>query len=130
MRYTKKTVDENTVLRMAKYIARKYDCVCDFVELEDGTFLYIHNKAINLLITITSVRNDRDCIKLEEIMIEEEFRGKGLGTKVVKDLIELSKAKGVRLGLWCDRNNKRLFNYYSRLGFKYMETLDDDWLEV
>ncbi|MCK4355230.1 GNAT family N-acetyltransferase [Candidatus Parcubacteria bacterium] len=57
--------------------------------------------------------------RLDEMLIDKKFRGKNLGTKLVKDFVK-----------WCEKNkvdyisvtasvgNKKSLNFYRKLGFK------------
>ena len=58
-----------------------------------------------------------DCIagQIEDVVIDEKFRGKGIGSSLVKILIEKAKkANCYKVMLNCKKENK---GFYDRLGF-------------
>ena len=59
-----------------------------------------------------------DCIHLVEIMIASEFRGKGVGTALLGQLLDASRqsAKPVRLGV--NAANTGAIRLYERMGFR------------
>lgn len=122
------TREQKVAILIIEYIGRKYDCKIELIELKGDTFLFAHNNKVNLLITVCETNKTR-CIKIEEIFIEKLYRNKGICTDLINTIKEFSNTYNVKIGLWCEANNKKLFNYYSRLGFRYIETLKDDWLE-
>ena len=63
------------------------------------------------------------------ILINKKYRNKGICTNLINTMKNTVLENDATLGLWCEINNKKLFNFYSRRGFKYIETLNDDWLE-
>ena len=53
---------------------------------------------------------------IEDIVVDERARGKMLGVKLIKELIEIGKSKGCyRITLFCD---KKLIQFYERNGFE------------
>ena len=63
-----------------------------------------------------------ECIWLEDIFIEAEYRGRGLCSKFIRRVKELHPEKILRLEAEAD--NDKALNLYKRLGFKplpYME---------
>ena len=53
---------------------------------------------------------------IEDVVIDDRARGKMLGVKLVKELIEIGKSKGCyRITLFC---NKKLIQFYERNGFE------------
>ena len=56
---------------------------------------------------------------LNDLVIKEEFRGKGYGKKFTEWFISFSKKKGVkRIGLGTRVENKRALKLYKKLGFE------------
>ena len=58
-----------------------------------------------------------DCIagQIEDVVVDEKFRGKGIGSSLVKALIEKAKkANCYKVMLNCKKENK---GFYDRLGF-------------
>ena len=54
---------------------------------------------------------------LDEIYLEKEFRNKGIGTDIIKIIIENNK----NIYLWVYKENKRAVELYKRLGFTIEE---------
>ena len=53
---------------------------------------------------------------IEDIVVDKELRGKMLGVKLVKKLIQIGESKNCyRITLFCD---KKLISFYERSGFK------------
>ena len=65
---------------------------------------------------LVSVRVEEDHIFLVEIQIDPEFQNRGLGTRILRDLIAEAEARGLPLRLRVLHQN-RAKNLYSRLGF-------------
>ena len=61
---------------------------------------------------------DEDTFELGNICLKEEFRGKGLGSKILCDLIQKHKNKDIYLRVFKSNPAKKL---YERLGFKTIE---------
>ncbi len=56
---------------------------------------------------------------MEDVFIEESLRGQGLGTELVKKIIEESRLKGCYKLICTSRYEKvSVKNWYKRLGFK------------
>lgn len=54
---------------------------------------------------------------IDEIYIEEQYRGKGIGSSIINSIIECSDCN---IYLWVYKTNKA-FSLYKRLGFKIKE---------
>ena len=53
---------------------------------------------------------------IEDVVVDDRARGKMLGVKLIKELIEIGKSKGCyRITLFC---NKKLIQFYERNGFE------------
>lgn len=61
------------------------------------------------------IRNIKNGILLDEIFIEDKYRNKGIGTKVISNII-LKYQKNIFL--WVYKDNIKAFNLYKKLGFK------------
>lgn len=125
----KKCKEEIVVYKMARFICKEYNAVALMVELEGEGFIMINNDIFTLLLTVCETGNGKKCIKLEEARVKEEYRGKGVYTVLLQDLKMITKIENVKLGLWCEKTNNRLFKYYQNVGFVHTDTLRDYWLE-
>lgn len=64
---------------------------------------------------------------LEDIIVTEEWRGKGIGTLLMDALIEEGKAKGFSGMLWQVLDwNEPAINFYKKYNCKF----DDEWVNV
>ena len=53
---------------------------------------------------------------IEDIVVDTSVRGKMVGVKLVKELVDIGKSKGCyRITLFCD---EKLVNFYNRIGFE------------
>jgi GNAT superfamily N-acetyltransferase len=70
-----------------------------------------------ILFTISTVLGSKVAI-LEDMIVSPDFRGKGLGTRLVKQAIESSIDKGCgRITLLTDHDNSVAHRFYSKCGF-------------
>ena len=64
---------------------------------------------------------------IEDIVVDEEVRGKMLGVLLIKELVEVAKIKGCyRITLFC---KEELINFYSRNGFKVNNVIMKKYLQ-
>ena len=63
-----------------------------------------------------------ECIWIEDIYIEPEYRGRGVGTKFIRYVKELYPDKIFRLE--SEKDNSAALNLYKRLGFKELPYLE------
>jgi len=120
--------EEKVAIILAKEIVDKYNCECKVIQDKGNNYLYLFSKKIDVLLTVCNT-NKKRVIKVEEILIDKKYRNKGICTNLINTMKNIVLENDATLGLWCEINNKKLFNFYSRMGFKYIETLNDDWLE-
>ena len=120
--------EEKVAVIIAKKISDKYKCKCKIKEFNGNNYLYLFNKKIDLLITVCDT-NKKKCIKIEEILIGEKYRNKGICTKIIQTIKSVALEYNVTVGLWCKKDNNKLFKFYNKLGFKHVETIIDNWLE-
>ena len=65
------------------------------------------------------------CLFLEDIIVTESYRGKGLGKLLFNQVVEVSKAQNVRRMEWQVLNwNTPAIEFYK----KYKAILDDEWI--
>tara|TARA_B100001057_G_scaffold79257_1_gene74412 strand:- start:2144 stop:2572 length:429 start_codon:yes stop_codon:yes gene_type:complete len=64
---------------------------------------------------------------IEDIVVDDRVRGKMLGVKLVKELVEIGKSKGCyRITLFCD---KKLIQFYERNGFEVNNVMMKSYLK-
>ena len=93
-------------------------------EAQDGFFLAAWSMAPHDVILCDDVRcgymcvEDRDDdIHVRELVIDPDFQGNGIGTHILRDVIERAIARGVPVRLATHRLN-RAENLYRRIGFR------------
>lgn len=79
--------------------------------------------ADNEICGYTRIRREPDHIFLDELVFLPKFQGKGIGTSILKELIEESRRKKlpIRLGVFKENRAQEL---YRKLGFKNVGTTD------
>lgn len=58
-----------------------------------------------------------DAIRLVDIALMPEFRGRGIGRRIIENLITEAEASGKKVTLSVLRTNEKAFSLYRRLGF-------------
>lgn len=71
-------------------------------------------------IGIQVVEREPDCIRLAQIFILPAYQGRGIGSKLIGQLLAEARSAGVPLRLRVLRVNPA-FNLYLRMGFKVVE---------
>jgi len=57
--------------------------------------------------------------EIHELAIKQEYKGKGIGKKLMETAEEYLKSKGhEKFGLWVGENNKKAIKFYEKLGYK------------
>src|SRR3989338_10923337 len=73
----------------------------------------------NALITVSTAEGCRVAV-LEDVIIRSEYRGKGLGRRLVEHVLVWAKTEGMtRATLLADRDNEAALDFYRRLGFEH-----------
>jgi len=72
---------------------------------------------VSLLYTVSTAMGGPVAI-LEDLVLKDDSRGQGAGTKLLKAAIEYAKEKGcLRITLLTDPTNRRAIEFYQRQGF-------------
>ena len=84
-------------------------------------FVYRWNERIigmvNLLFTISTAEGGF-VVLLEDVIVHHEFRGRGVGTQILKHAMEYARRKEfLRVTLLTDRINEEGHEFFTRLGF-------------
>ena len=64
------------------------------------------------------------------ISLFKEYRGKGLGTKLMKTMLELLKQKGYKMTSLAVQKDNYAVNMYKNVGFNVIKELDEEYLMV
>lgn len=72
---------------------------------------------VSLLFTISTAEGGPACW-LEDLIVHSDFRGAGLGSRLVAQAIEFARSQGcLRISLLTDRTNEAAQRFYRRHGF-------------
>ena len=71
--------------------------------------------SITLLVEVKIIRNLGNIAHIEDLVVSNEYRGKGLASKLLEHCIELSQQKCYKMILNCNYNLK---NFYNKIGFE------------
>jgi len=73
----------------------------------------------NVLITVSTAEGCRAAV-LEDVIVRNEYRGKGLGRRLVEHVFAWAKTGGMtRVTLLADRDNRAALDFYRKLGFDH-----------
>lgn len=76
---------------------------------------------VNLLATVSTAEGER-AAWLEDVIVHPDFRGGGLGSRLLGYVVEAARAEGfARLSLLADRENSGAIRFYERHGFHASE---------
>lgn len=82
-------------------------------QLNDYSNIVVDNSIIGCVLTT----NKDDGILLDELFLEEEYRNKGIGTDIIKNILEGNNI----VYLWVYKKNEKAVSLYKKLGFKIIE---------
>ena len=115
IKYKKKTIYEyapklsiEEVNKIENYVSKKVPEL-----LEYYSNIVVDNNIVGCLL----IYSKDDGMLLDEIYIEENYRNKGIGTDIIKNILE----KNNIIYLYVYKDNIRAFNLYKRLGFNIIE---------
>lgn len=75
--------------------------------------IIVDNKIVGCLL----LTNKDDGKLLDEIYLEEEYRNKGIGTDIIKDILNNNDI----IYLWVYKENEKAISLYRKLGFNIIE---------
>jgi GNAT superfamily N-acetyltransferase len=71
----------------------------------------------NALITVSTAEGGR-VLLLEDVIVNKEYRGEGLGRRLVEHVMAWAREQGMmRVTLLADRDNRAALDFYRELGF-------------
>jgi GNAT superfamily N-acetyltransferase len=77
----------------------------------------------NALITVSTAEGGR-VVLLEDVIVRNEYRGRGLGYRLLEQVQEWAREQGmIRLTLLADSDNRLALDFYSSLNFKQSNML-------
>lgn len=75
----------------------------------------------NIIVGSFLITKNETGLLLDEIFIEEQYRNKGIGTSIIKDVVFKSNNNAY---LWVYKDNVKAVNLYNKLGFNIKEKTD------
>jgi len=109
--YAKKLPDEE-ITRINNYVKNNVPKI-----LDNYSNIVVDNKVVGCLL----VMNKDDGILLDEIYIEEEYRNKGIGKDIIRNVLKESDI----VYLWVYKENERAISLYKDLGFKIIDETEE-----
>lgn len=107
-----KNLDENEIKRINNYV----DKTIQNQIIEYKNIILNDNLVGSILLT-----KKENGLLLDEIFIEEQFRNKGIGTSIIKDVVSKSNNN---VYLWVYKDNIKAVNLYNKIGFNIKEETD------
>lgn len=108
-------LSDEEINKINKYVSNSIPKLLSFYKL-----IVVNNKKIGCLL----VTKYKEGYLLDEIYLEEEFRGLGIGSNIIKNILN----KYNTVYLWVYKNNIKAFNLYLRLGFNIVEETETRFL--
>lgn len=103
------------------------------IDKDKSAFVAVSDKKIigYLICVIQKVESYRtlsSIAELENMLVEEEFRGQGIGSMLVKEFIKWAKSKGIsKIKVLTYAENSEAIKFYQKNGFEsYSLTLEGD----
>lgn len=123
--------EKTALFNMLEIFKDKYKIDARYIKEKqtNNTFIWVACDDFDIVFTICTARGSDKCIKIEELVINPNMRGKGIGTNILEIIKTACDNDNAKVGFWVKKDNIKLQNYYKKLGFKQMETLDDIWFE-
>lgn len=92
----------------------EHEAKCDWGDIY--RFMEIHGYAVGCVYTIKEEVGEA---YIEGLHVSEKERGNGIGSHMMKKLIDKCKEiDAKKITLWCEKS-KWMYKWYQRLGFKY-----------
>ena len=120
--------EDLVVHAIAKLLEDKFKTTTIGFEHEGDVYIICDSSTFDVVMTVCNT-DTKTVVKLEEIVVNEQYRGQGIGTLLIREIQIMCNLKNVTLGLWVRKEKERLLEYYKKLGFKHVATKKDYWLE-
>jgi len=103
-----KDLSENEINKINNYVENEVPKL-----LNNYSNIVVDNKIVGCLLLTPK----DDGILLDEIYLEEEYRNKGIGTNIIKEVISNNDI----IYLWVYKENVQAISLYKKLGFNVIE---------
>lgn len=103
-----KDLSNEEIDRINKYVTSEVPRL-----INDYCNIIVDNKIVGCILL---TNNDSGKL-LDEIYLEEEYRNKGIGTKIIMDILDNNDV----VYLWVYKENEKAISLYKKLGFNVIE---------
>ncbi len=110
-------IDSDEKNKITKYVENDIN-----KEINNFKMIRVDNKIVGTI----GVIDYEDGKMIDEIFIEENYRNKGIGTNLIKDVLNRYK----KVYLWVYKDNVKAVNLYRRLGFIVKEDTESRYLMI
>ena len=114
----------NTIFEYAKDLNKEeVEKINNYVNktISNQIFEYKNIVLNNIIVGSFLITKNENGLLLDEIFIEEQYRNKGIGTSIIKDVVSKSNSN---VYLWVYKDNIKAFNLYNKIGFNIKEETD------
>ena len=114
----------NTIFEYAKDLDKEeVEKINNYVNktISNQIFEYKNIVLNNIIVGSFLITKNENGLLLDEIFIEEQYRNKGIGTSIIKDVVSKSNSN---VYLWVYKDNIKAFNLYNKIGFNIKEETD------
>ena len=114
----------NTIFEYAKDLDKEeFEKINNYVNktISNQIFEYKNIVLNNIIVGSFLITKNENDLLLDEIFIEEQYRNKGIGTSIIKDVVSKSNSN---VYLWVYKDNIKAFNLYNKIGFNIKEETD------
>ena len=114
----------NTIFEYAKDLDNEeVEKINNYVNktISNQIFEYKNIVLNNIIVGSFLITKNENGLLLDEIFIEEQYRNKGIGTSIIKDVVSKSNSN---VYLWVYKDNIKAFNLYNKIGFNIKEETD------
>lgn len=114
----------NTIFEYAKDLDKEeVEKINNYVNktISNQIFEYKNIVLNNIIVGIFLITKNENGLLLDEIFIEEQYRNKGIGTSIIKDVVSKSNSN---VYLWVYKDNIKAFNLYNKIDFNIKEETD------
>lgn len=114
----------NTIFQYAKDLDKKeVEKINNYVNKTTPKQIFEYKNIVlnNIIVGSFLITKNENGLLLDEIFIEEQYRNKGIGTSIIKDVVSKSNSN---VYLWVYKDNIKAFNLYNKIGFNIKEETD------
>ena len=114
----------NTIFEYAKDLDKEeVEKINNYVNktISNQIFEYKNIVLNNIIVGSFLITKNENGLLLDEIFIEEQYRNKGIGTSIIKDVVSKSNNNAY---LWVYKDNIKAVNLYNKIGFNIKEETD------